>query len=194
MVADWIAKYRERYPTMRIDYVPTDRKLDLIHDRFDVAIRIGPMADSSLRAVILEELELWAVAAPSYLARHGMPRKPDDLAKHEWIGMSLLSSPWAIEFERGGKKVRPKTRGFIAVASNDAVVRLVTQGAGVSAFPNDVALRAGVQAGRLVRLLPGWTTPRLFLYAAFPGTIAPPAKTRAFIDLAKESAAAARRK
>src|SRR5688572_21635819 len=59
MVCAWIAAYRERYPAMRIDYVPTDRTLDVIADRFDLAIRIGPMADSRLRAVVLEELELW---------------------------------------------------------------------------------------------------------------------------------------
>src|SRR3990170_3380510 len=59
LVAGWIATYRERYPALRVDYVPTDRKLDLIAERFDLAIRIGPMADSGLRAALLEELEIW---------------------------------------------------------------------------------------------------------------------------------------
>lgn len=187
MVAGWIATYRERYPAMRVDYAPTDRKLDLIAERFDLTIRIGPMADSSLRAVVLEELEIWTVAAPSYLARHGTPRKPAELARHEWIALSLLPSPWSVEYQRGQRKVRVKTRGSISVASNDALLRLVIQGAGISGFPSTPDLRAEVEAGRLVRVLTGWGTRRMFLYAAYPGGISPPAKTRAFIDLAKEA-------
>lgn len=187
MVAGWIATYREHYPAMRIDYVPTDQKLDLIAERFDLSIRIGPMADSSLRAVVLEEIELWPVAAPSYLAKHGAPRKPADLASHEWIALSLLPSPWTIDLQRGERKTRVKLRGSITVASNDALFRLVLQGTGFSAFPCTADVRDEVAAGRLVRLLPGWGMRRMFLYAAYPGNIAPPAKTRTFIDLAKET-------
>jgi DNA-binding transcriptional LysR family regulator len=187
MVAGWIAAYRERYPAMRVDYVPTDRKLDLIAERFDLAIRIGPMADSGLRAVVLEELELWTVAAASYLARHGAPRKPAELARREWIALSLLPSPWSMDYERSGRKVRVRMRGSVSAATSEAVLRLVIQGAGISAFPGTADLRGEVEEGRLVRLLPGWTTRRMFLYAAYPGSIAPPTKTRAFIDLAKEA-------
>jgi DNA-binding transcriptional LysR family regulator len=187
MVAGWIATYREHYPAMRVDFVPTDRRLDLIAERFDLTIRIGPMADSSLRAVVLEELELWTVAAPSYLARHGTPRKPAELPRHEWIALSLLPTPWSVDFVRGGRKVRVKARGSISVASTDALLRLVIEGAGISVFPSTADVRGEVEAGRLVRLFPGWTTRRMFLYAAYPGSIAAPAKTRAFIDLAKEA-------
>jgi DNA-binding transcriptional LysR family regulator len=187
MVARWIATYRKRYPAMRIDYVPTDRKLDLIAEHFDLTIRIGPMADSGLRAVVLEELGVWTVAAASYLARHGTPRKPAELAGHEWIALSLLPAQWSLDFERGGRKVRVKLRGSISAASTDAVRQLVLLGAGISIFPATADLRRDVEEGRLVRLFPGWTTGHLFLYAAYPGNIAPPAKTRAFIDLAKEA-------
>lgn len=187
MVARWIAAYRERYPAMRVDYVPTDRKLDLIAEHFDLTIRVGPMADSGLRAVVLEELELWTIATASYLARHGTPRKPAELARHEWIALSLLPAPWSIDFERGGRKVRVKLRGSISAASTDAVLQLVVQGAGMSVFPSTADLRGEVEAGRLIRLFPRWATGRMFLYAAYPGNIAAPAKTRAFIDLAKEA-------
>jgi DNA-binding transcriptional LysR family regulator len=172
---------------MRIDYVPTDRKLDLIAERFDLALRIGPMRDSGLRAAVLEELELWTVAAAGYLARHGTPRKPAELARHEWIALSLLPTPWSMELERGGRKVRVRMHGAVSVASSEALLRLVIQGAGISAFPSSADLRGEVESGRLVRLLPGWATRRMFLYAAYPGNVSPPAKTRAFIDLAKQA-------
>jgi DNA-binding transcriptional LysR family regulator len=192
LVASWIAAYRERYPAMRVDYVPTDRTLDLIGERFDLAIRIGPMLDSSLRAAVLDEVEIWIAASPRYLATHGTPRKPADLAQHEWIALSLLPAPWAVELARSGRKVRIKLRGSVSVASSDAALRLMVEGAGISAYPATADLRDEMQSGRLVRVCPGWSTRRMFLYAAYPGNVAPPAKTRAFIDLAKESAQSVR--
>lgn len=187
MVAAWITAYRERFPDMRIDYVPTDQTFDLIADRFDLAIRIGPMADSRLRGVMLEELELWTAASPVYLKRRGTPRKPADLPAHEWVALSLLPAPWTVDFTpKTGRKITVRLRGAVSAASNAAVRSLVLAGAGISAFPNTASMRADIEAGRLVRLLPGCRLKRLFLYAVYPGSMAPPAKTRAFIDLAKE--------
>lgn len=187
LVAGWIAAYRQRHAALRVDYVPTDRRLDLIAERLDLSIRIGPMADTSLRAVVLAELEIWTVAAASYLDRHGIPRHPSELMRHEWIGFSLLPSPWSMAYERKGRKVRVRLRGSVTAASNDAVLHLVKHGAGIAAFPGTADLRSEVAAGRLVRLFAGWNTDRMFLHAAYPGSTALPAKTRAFIDLAKEA-------
>jgi DNA-binding transcriptional LysR family regulator len=186
MVAAWIAAYRERHPGMRIDYVPTDRTLDLIAERFDLAIRIGTLSDSALHAVVLEELEVWTCAAPAYLERHGTPRKPQDLPAHEWIALSLLPTPWTVEYaSRAGAKVRVRLKGSISAASNEAVYSLVLQGAGIAGFPALANVRADVAAGRLVRLCPTWGPRRVVHYAAYPGSVAPPAKTRAFIDIAR---------
>ena len=187
MVAEWIAAYRARFPGMRVDYVPTDRTLDLIAERMDLTIRIGPMKDSRLRAVPLTDIEIWPLASPAYLRKHGTPRTPKDLAQHEWIALSLLPAPWTVALVgRTGAKARIRLRGSISAASNEAVYSLVRQGAGASAFPDLPAVRDDVKAGRLVRILPGWKIePRMYLYAAYPDGIAPPAKTRAFIDLVK---------
>jgi DNA-binding transcriptional LysR family regulator len=185
LVAGWIAAYRERYPEMRIDYVPTDRTLDLITEHVDLTIRIGAMDDSRLHAVVLEEIELWTAASPRYIARHGTPRRPAELVSHDWIAFSLMATPWTVEYTRGGKKERVRLRGSVSAASNEAVHRLVLAGAGIAALPGVAEIQEDVQAGRLVRLLPGWQMRRLFLHAAYPGNIAPPAKTRAFIDLSK---------
>ena len=75
----------------------------------------------------------------------------------------------------------------MSAASTDAVLQLVVQGAGISVFPPTAYLCDEVEAERLVRLFPGWTSGHMLLHAASPGSIAPPAKTRAFIDLAKEA-------
>lgn len=186
LIAGWIALYRERHPGMRIDYLPTDQQVDLIAERFDLAVRIGPMRDSRLRAVKLAELELWTAASAVYLARHGMPKKPADLAAHEWVALSVLPSPWTyVFFLKSGRKVSVRMRGAVSSASSSAVKNLVLAGVGIGAFP-DSTIRAEVDAGRLTRLLPNYGMQKLFLYAVYPGMRDAPAKTRAFIDIAKE--------
>lgn len=186
MIAAWIATYRQRYPGMRIDYFPTDQQVDLIAERFDLAVRIGPMRDSRLRAVKLAELELWTAASAVYLARRGVPRTPQELAAHEWIALSVLPTPWTYTYTlRSDRKVSVRMRGAISSASSSAVKSLVMAGAGIGAFP-DSTIRAEVEAGRLTRLLPHCGMQKLFLYAVYPGTREAPAKTRAFIDIARE--------
>ena len=185
MIAPWIAAYREKFPGMRIDYVATDQSVDLIADRFDLAIRVGPMRDSRLRAVKLAERELWVITSEIYLARRGVPRKPENLADHEWIAMSILPHPWTEEFTlKSGRLIRVRMRGAISVSSASAVRSLVEVGLGVSTLP-DGNVRAEVEAGRLTRLFPDCTLKKLFLHAVYPGSREPPAKTRTFIDVAK---------
>lgn len=185
MVAEWIADYCARYPAMRIEYLPTDQKIDLIADRFDLALRIGSMQDSSLRAVKLGELETWLVAAAEYLARRGTPRRPQDLVAHEWIALTVVPTPWTRVFESpSGRQERVRLSGAISVSAAAAMRSLVQAGAGIAAFP-DSMVSADVAAGRLTRLLADYRLPKLFLYAVYPGSRTVPAKTRAFIDLAK---------
>ena len=88
--------------------------------------------------------------------------------------------------DRTGHQARVRMRGSVSAASSEAVRQLVLEGAGISAFPSVADVRDDVEAGRLVRLFPRWGMRRMFHYAAYPGSIAPPAKTRAFIDVAKE--------
>ena len=187
MVAGWIARYRERFPGMRIDYFPTDLQVDLIAERYDLAVRIGPMRDSRLRAAKLAELELWTAASEVYLARRGVPNKPEDLSDHEWIALSVLPTPWTYVYTlRTGRKVSVRMHGAISSASSSAVKSLVLAGAGIGAFPEST-IRAEVEAGHLRRLLPQCGMQKLFLFAVYAGSGEPPAKTRAFIDIAREA-------
>jgi DNA-binding transcriptional LysR family regulator len=189
MVAGWIAEYCARYPEMRVDYVPSDQRVDLIAERFDLGLRIGAMPDSSLRAAKLAELETWTVASPAYLAARGTPRTPAELGEHEWIALSIMNTPWTRTFEApdGGTET-VRMRGAVSVATAGAMQSLVLAGVGIGTFPDSMVAN-DVSAGRVVRLLPTYRLPKLYLYAAYPGPMAP-AKTRAFIDLAKERFAA----
>ncbi|MGH3849031.1 MAG: LysR family transcriptional regulator [Pseudonocardiaceae bacterium] len=185
-VAEWIAEYRQRYPEMRVDYFPTDQKMDLIEGRFDLALRIGLMHDSQLHAVKLMDLELFLVASEAYLARRGVPKTPQDLASHEWLALSVVPTPWTATFRaRGGKTSTVRMGGSIIVSAAIAQKGLALAGAGIAAMPESI-VQADVDAGLLKRLLPGYRLPPLYFYAVYPGTMAPPAKTRAFIDIVKE--------
>jgi DNA-binding transcriptional LysR family regulator len=184
-VAPLIAEYLAQHPEMRVEYLPTDQLIDLVKERMDLSLRTTGLRDSSLHAVGLVEMSLWCVASPAYLKAKGMPKTPEDLAEHDWIGFSALQSPWAREFRmKNGRKVTLRTKGRVMASSASGVRALALAGAGVMTSPSFM-VRDDVEAGRLVHLLPDTRQPPIYLYAAWPDRIEPPAKTRAFIELAK---------
>ena len=185
LVAPLIAEYVERHPAMRVEYLATDQIVDLVQERVDVSLRMTGKRDSGLRAAGLAELQVWCVASPAYLQVHGTPRKVQDLAGHEWIAFTRLNAPWSLRFRVGRREVAVRVRGRISTSTSSAGRALALAGAGIYGAP-DFTLRADIESGRLVRLLPEARLPAISLYAAWPGRMEPPAKTRALIELAKE--------
>jgi DNA-binding transcriptional LysR family regulator len=187
-VAQWIVEYRARYPAMRVEYLPTDQRMDLIEGHFDLAFRLGRMQDSSLHAVRLMDVKLVLVAAPSYLARHGVPRTARELSTHEWLALSVMPTPWTVSFlSRGGKPRSVRMHGSISASTAAALKALALAGAGIAALPDSI-VQTELEEGRLQDILRSHRLPQLYFYAVYPATLPPPAKTRAFIDLAKERA------
>lgn len=183
-VAPLIAEYLTLHPQMRVEYVPTDQLVDLVRDGFDLSLRTTGARDSSLRATGLAELQIWLAASPAYLQARGTPRRVQDLARHEWIAFSQLPSPWSLPLRVGGRAVTMRLHGRVVASTTSAARALALAGVGIVGAPGYV-LQADVEAGRLVRLLPNAGLPTVALYAAWPGRIDPPAKTRALIELAK---------
>lgn len=189
-VAPLIAEYVRRHPGMQVDYQPSDRLLDLVAEGIDLSLRTTGRRDSSLRAATLAVFDVWCVASPAYLRRHAAPRQLADLAAHDWIAFTLIPHPWTLKTRDGTASVR-FARG-ISTSSVSGGRALALADAGVCAAPRFM-LEADVAAGRLVRLLPDLALPQVTLYAAWPGQREPPAKTRAFIELAKARWASAAR-
>jgi len=177
-----IAAYRRQHPGMQVEYRPSDRLVDLVAEGIDLSLRTTGRRDSSLRAVNLAVFDVWCVASPQYLRERGTPRRMAELAAHDWIGFTPIPHPWTLTSRDGKTSVRLQ-RG-LSTASTTGGRALALAGAGVFAAPS-FALEAEVAAGRLVRMLPSLQLPRVTLYAAWPGQGEPPAKTRAFIELAK---------
>ena len=185
-VAPLLAEYLARFPDMRVEYVPTDRVVDLIAERFDLSLRSGAMQDSRLRALKLADMEMSTVASPDYLKRHGLPKHPREFADHQWIALSTLETPWSRTWRsRNGTATAVRLKGALSVATAAGARSVVLAGAGISAFPQFM-VQEDIAAGRLVQVLPQYKLPDIYLFAIWPGRLEPPAKTRAFIDLAKE--------
>lgn len=168
-------------PGISIDLRLTDRYVDLAAEGFDLALRIGVLADSSLIGRRIGGTESWVVASPDYLARHPRPHHPDDLRAHQNIRDSNAAQPHRGTFVIKGKAVSLPLPGQITVNSAEAVRRLALQSCGIAIIPRFV-IAADVAAGRLERLLEGFPGPQLDIQALYlPQPFIPPRLT-AYLD------------
>ena len=181
VVAPALAGFLRLHPQVQAELVLDDGISDLIGGRFDLAIRGGPLRDSGLRAVRLAGFRQLLVAAPAYLAARGTPRRPQELAAHAAVVLSVLSSPLRWNFTaRDGTQQRVRLTPRAQADSAAAVHAMALAGAGLAVLP-DFMVEADLQAGRLKPLLPAQRLPEGSFHAVYPGH-APSAKVRAFID------------
>ena len=147
------------HPDLALDIELSDRRVDLVHERFDMAVRIGEVPKSQT-AHPLGQVRLRLVAAPSYLERRGAPEVPDDLAAHDCIAYTLTGDPtlWRL----GLRSVR--VSGPLRSNSGDLIVDAVRAGRGIALQP-DFLVDADIAAGRLVALLADHRAPELAVSA-----------------------------
>jgi len=182
VVAPALASFMRLHPAVQVDLVLSDHISDLIAERFDLSIRIGWLRDSSQHAARLGGFRQLVVATPAYLAEHGTPRRPEDLAAHGGIAMSALANPLRWTFTRhGGARHTVRVRQAAQANSAAAVRALVLAGVGIAVLPEYLTIGDDIRAGRLVALLAQYRLPEGGIYAVYPGRKAP-AKVRAFID------------
>jgi DNA-binding transcriptional LysR family regulator len=180
-VSRWIAEYLERYPLVSVESDFTGRIVDIVHEGFDLAIRVGSLADSSLAARKLGELRYGLFASPAYLARRGTPRSPDALAGHDLLRFSGGSHRQGWRLKRGDVEHRVEAAAKLRVNNSFAVRDAAVHGLGIAQLPLAVA-RDALQAGVLTRVLPAWQPPAVPVHAVFPGTRYLTPKVKAFID------------
>lgn len=189
-----LVTFATAHPALQLELRVGDRVIDLQAEGIDLAIRVGWLRDSSLRATRLGDFEQHLVASPAYLQRAGLPRRPEDLAAHDWVALSLLRSPltWVFVSRRGERRtVRMRSR--LRTDAGATLRALVEAGAGLSVL-DQFSAEAGVRAGSLVRLLPDWSLPSGGVHAVWPPGRHVPAKVRAFIDFYAAELAATRRR
>jgi len=168
-------------PGVGLQLVLNDRFVDLLEEGFDVAIRIGALRDSSLIARKLAPTRNLLCAAPDYLARHGTPRRPSDLADHRCLHYGYLSSGtrWRFTGPRGPAHVT--VRPVMTANNGDVLARAAADGQGIVLGP-DFIVADDLAAGRLVPLLRAFRPSENAIHAVWPAGAAPTAKLRRFID------------
>ncbi|MDP2166647.1 MAG: LysR family transcriptional regulator [Hydrogenophaga sp.] len=184
LLVDSLAAFMALHPAISLELDLSPRRVDLLGEGFDVAIRMGDLPDDALLvASKLAVLTHGLYAAPDYLAEHGDPQTPDDLARHAAVRLMRGSGePAAWTLVQGDQRWSGVPAGRATANSPEMLIRLARAGAGVAAVPDGFAL-ADVRSGALRRVLPGWALPSSTAWAVYPGRKLMPAKTRAFVDM-----------
>ena len=180
-----VADFMEKYPDLRIQLLLSDQQVDPVQEGFDVTLRIADLPSSSMIARRIAPARRAICASPSYLARHGTPKHPDDLRGHACLtyGHLATGNQW--------KLTGPDGDHWIAIpwtlcTNNAEVLRdAAVQGRGIALLPTFIA-GADFQQGRLATILPGYQAPEISIYAIYPATRHLSLKVRVFIDFLVE--------
>jgi DNA-binding transcriptional LysR family regulator len=176
-----IADFLAAHPRVSADLELSDRYVDLIEEGFDLAVRMGELPDSSLRARRLTTLRRVVFATPGYFAKHGRPKRPEDLAHHQCVVRTAGREGDAWPFRSGSKvrtiKVSGRFRTSAAFAANEAAAH----GLGIANAPL-WQVRNLVDQRKLELVLTRFEPPPAPLHAVWPATSVPSAKTQAFVE------------
>ena len=181
-----LATFGKLHPKVLFELDLNDRRVDLIEDNFDVALRIGRLTDSSLIARRLFDVQAVVCASPHYLHVNGQPQSPDDLQHHDCLVYSNLSDPdkWSYEDADGNAgvaRLKPK----LTASSGDFLANAAAHGMGIVIQPTFIASEA-IRSGKLVPILTDYKFPISPAYAVYPPTRHLSYRVRALIDFLAE--------
>jgi DNA-binding transcriptional LysR family regulator len=181
-----VARFLCDYTEVDVNMVLDDRFVELMAEGFDVAIRIGSLSDSSLKARKLAGTRSVIAASPGYLAAAGTPKSIDDLSEHRLLHYSQLSSGnfWRLRGPSGEER-QLRVGGRLTVNNGEALMKAAEAGLGIAQIPSFM-LGDAIEAGRLVEVLPNRPPEILGIYAVYPQGRFPQPKLRAFIDFMAE--------
>ena len=179
-----LTEFLRLHPTVQMVVELSNRRVDLLEEGFDLAVRAGTLPDSALVARRLGRAGARLYASPAYLKRRGIPRRPADLPDHDLLEGSptLSSAGWTLRHDRGDAIEQVVAR--LRLVANDAVVlqAAALEGLGIVSLPT-FAVQDDVAAGRLKPVLPDWSTRHLDIHAVFPSHKSLSPALRAFVDL-----------
>jgi LysR family transcriptional regulator for bpeEF and oprC len=177
-----VAEYLERYPAVTIELDTSVRRMDLVREGFDLAIRVGPLADSTLVARRLGIATGGYYAGRRYLKRRGTPRRPEDLERHATIVVPQKERAMEWPFVDGKRKFRCLVTPRFSVTSFEIAARAAAADLGVVRTPR-YFVEALLERRRLVQVLEPFTPKGIDVYAVYPpgGMLVP--KTRVFVEM-----------
>ena len=176
-----ISDFLERYPELTLDLQINDRYINLIDEGAELAIRIGHLEDSAMRARRLGMYERVCVASNKYLAKHGTPHTPEDLKKHDCLIYTLLTTGATWRFQ----DINVPVSGRLRVNSPEAVQKFVNAGVGIAQGP-EWLFEEGLANGNLQLLLTDYTAPPVPIQAVYVANRLLPKRAIVFMDFVAE--------
>ena len=185
-IAPLISTFLKTHPAVRAELVISNRDLDLVEESLDVAVRIGPLADSGLIARRVGQVYAVLSASPEYIAKRGRPRTPKDLTKHDIVFVSQPRSSIEWRFRASGRQQIVRLTPRLMVTEIEAALSVVRAGGGiVRSLSYQVA--EDFSSGTLVRLLREFELPAWPVHLVVPTFRQMPRTVRAFLDAAAPS-------
>lgn len=181
----------ERYPDILLELGSSDRPVDLVEEGVDCAVRGGGLDDTSLIARRVGVVNFLTAASPGYLAKHGMPQHPHDLAQHRCVNYfsAKTGKTFDWDFNRGDERIEVPMRGVIALNDSNAYVEAGLAGLGIIQM-TDYLVTKHVDTGRMTQVLPDWHSDPLPVHVVYPQNRHLSAKVRVFVEWVAELFAA----
>ena len=184
-LADIVADFMKRNPEVQLEVLSTGRNVDLVEERFDVAIRAGALADSSLVARRLGNVTWFLVATPAYLKKKRRPRTPEDLKDHDCLLFGTGSTAVELRLENGDDAAHVAVSARLLVSDFDLVYAAATAGLGIAMLP---AFRCidDLREHRLERVLRDWAPPAIPVHIVYPSARHVSAKVKSFVEYVQQ--------
>jgi DNA-binding transcriptional LysR family regulator len=184
-LAPIVSSFLRRYPEVQVELVGAERVVDLVEEGFDVAIRVGPLRDSSLIARGLGSLASYLVASPAFLRRHGTPKSPEQLERFACVVFGAGPERSRFTLTRAGKATTVSVDARLIVNDFEFLEDAARSGHGIASLPVFRCID-DIRSKKLRRVLPQWCTRSIELHAVYPSTRHLSPKVRAFLDHLRE--------
>ena len=176
-----LQRFLDAHPQLSIDVVLDDRHIDLIENGIDVALRMGELSDSAMTARRIAQSRRVLVATPAYLAAHGTPHEPDELAAHQIIVYDRAGGGRSWSWRRGDVERTVQVSGRLRASAAEGVRAAVLADMGM-AVASRWMFAPELEQGTVVEVLDDWVLPPIDLWALYPSGRKASAKARAFVD------------
>jgi DNA-binding transcriptional LysR family regulator len=180
-----VSEFLQRYPEVQMELFCTQRSVDLIEERYDLGIRAGVLADSTLIARSLGSVRWFVVATPAYLDKHGRPRSPEELEQHAWVLFGAGATGTVVHLERSDASVHIGVSPRLFVSDLDVLRAAVNAGLGIGVLPAFQCVE-DLRARRLERVLSYWNVPSTPVHVVYPSTRHVSAKVKTFVEHLQE--------
>ncbi|AUH49442.1 LysR family transcriptional regulator [Chromobacterium sp. ATCC 53434] len=184
-IAPLLLDFMQRYPQLEASLDLSNQVKDLVHGGYDLAIRIGNLTDSSLMARKLAQRRHHVCASPAYLARHGEPKRPQDLPQHQCL--QIGKDGWHLQV--GGRRQTFRVQGPLRCSAAAPLAEAAVRGMGLAQLP-DYYVTGHLASGALVEVLADYAEPDEGIWALYPHNRQLSPKVRLLVDFLADSLAA----